>query len=311
MDFLLPQIKLPPWFGGQFGVRGSDTPEGLRFFPDAQTFYVDPGHLLTSDDNDGTDPREPKTTIQSAVTAAVTGRGDVIVLAPGRHAPTAPITLDKAGLTLLAQPYGVNPQQPEASTWVYPTAAWATGPVFIITQPCALIGLEVVSRVAAHGPTNLTTGAHIAIDGDPGGEPGSFNYIKNCRFVDWFGTPYGVFLWGASYNRFEDCQFEGFTGAGLAFGARVRNPTFNDVVGCTFRNCVNGIEHIVAATHQDFLFRENFFIDYTAAVDFNNQAANGLLAGNWYETAAGATYDIAVAAAQALGINFCGNRYTE
>jgi hypothetical protein len=311
-EFRHTMLKLPPWFAGQFGVVGSDSPEGLRYAPDALTFYVDPGHLNTSDDNDGTDPNRPKTSIQSAVTAAVTGRGDVIVLAPGRHAPTAAIYLDKAGLTIIAQGYGVNPQQPEASCYVYPTAAWATGPVFIITAPCALIGIEVVARVAAHAGTNLTTGAAIAQDGDAAGEAGGFCLFKNCRFVDWFGTPYGIFSWGASYSRFEGCQFEGFTGAGIAFGARVRNPTYNDVVECTFRNCANGIEHIAGGTAQDFLYKDNNFIDYTDAIDFNNQAADGLVTRNSYETATGvATYDIAVAAAQALGIQFSGNLYSE
>lgn len=304
-------VKAPTLYAGQFGVPGSDTPLGFRLQSDALTFYVDPGHLLTSDNNDGTDPRYPKTSIQSAVDAAVDGRGDVIWLAPGRHAPTAAITLSKAGLTLIAQPWGSNPNQPEDHCYVYPTAAWATGPVFIITAPCALIGFEAVPRVAAHGATNLTTGAALCFDGDAAGSAGGFSYVKDCRFVDWFGTPYGIFSWGASYCRFENCNFEGFTGAGLAFGSRVRNPTYNDVENCTFRNCVNGIEHIAGATAADFLYFDNKFIDYTAAVDFNNQAANGLLSGNWYETAAGATYDIAVAAAQVLGINFSGNRYTE
>ena len=113
-------LKLPQWFQSQMGVPGSDTPEGLRYYPESQTFYVDPGHADTSDNNDGTDPSEPKTTIQSAVTAAESDRGDVIVLAPGLHAPTAAITLNKAQLTIIAQPQGINPRQPEAGREKHP-----------------------------------------------------------------------------------------------------------------------------------------------------------------------------------------------
>lgn len=309
---MLPIVKAPPWFGGQMGVPGSDTPLGFRVSTDALVFYVDPGYPDTNDANDGTDPRAPKTSIQSAIDAAVSSRGDFIILAPGRHAPTAPILVTKAGLTIMAQPNGWNPFQPEDACYVYPTAAWATGPVFIVSAPVSMIGFEAVPRVAAHAGTNLTTGAAIAIDGDAAGAAGGYSYFKNMRFVDWFGTPYGIFLWGASYCKVEECNFEGFQGAGLAFGARVRNPTFNDVFHNTFRNCVNGIEHIAGATAQDFLYLENRFIDYTDAIDFNNQAANGLVAGNYYETATdAATYDITVAAAKVLGINFSGNHYSE
>jgi hypothetical protein len=60
------------------------------------------------------------------------------------------------------------------------------------------------------------------------------------------------------------------------------------------------------------VYKENVFVDYTDAIDFNNTAANGSVLGNWYDTATdAATYDITVAAAQALGIQFAGNRYSE
>lgn len=66
----LPQLKLPPWFGGQMGVPGSTTPLGFRQAPQGNVYYVDPSHGDASDNNDGTDPREPKATIQSAITAS-------------------------------------------------------------------------------------------------------------------------------------------------------------------------------------------------------------------------------------------------
>ena len=69
-DQPFPQFKLPPWFGGQMGVPGSDTPLGFRMAPQGLVYYVDPSHGDASDNNDGTDPNEPKSTIQSAITAS-------------------------------------------------------------------------------------------------------------------------------------------------------------------------------------------------------------------------------------------------
>ena len=65
---ILPQLKLPPWFGGQMGVPGSDTPLGFRTAPQGLVYYVDPSHGDASDNNDGTDPNAPLATIQAAIT---------------------------------------------------------------------------------------------------------------------------------------------------------------------------------------------------------------------------------------------------
>jgi hypothetical protein len=67
---LLPQLKLPPWFGGQMGVPGSTTPLGFRQAPQGLVYYVDGSHPHALDANDGTDPNAPKATIQAAITAS-------------------------------------------------------------------------------------------------------------------------------------------------------------------------------------------------------------------------------------------------
>jgi len=70
MELSLPQLKLPPWFGGQMGVLGSDTPLGFRTVPQGIVYYVDGSHSEANDNNDGTDPNAPKATIQAAITAS-------------------------------------------------------------------------------------------------------------------------------------------------------------------------------------------------------------------------------------------------
>ena len=92
----LPQLKLPPWFGAQMGVPGSDTPLGFRTASQGLVYYVDPSHGDASDNNDGTDPNQPKSTIQSAIDASnatidwtatppYTGM-NWIIIAPGSYA---------------------------------------------------------------------------------------------------------------------------------------------------------------------------------------------------------------------------------
>ncbi len=91
-----PQIKAPPWFGGQLGVSSSDTALGFRTAPQGVVYYVDGSHGNAADVNDGTNPDAPKLTIQSAITASnatVTWANtppyvgqNWIVIAPGNYA---------------------------------------------------------------------------------------------------------------------------------------------------------------------------------------------------------------------------------
>jgi hypothetical protein len=66
----MPIQKFPEFYGGQMGVPGSDTPLGLRAAPQGLVYYVDGSHADASDNNDGTNPNQPKATIQSAITAS-------------------------------------------------------------------------------------------------------------------------------------------------------------------------------------------------------------------------------------------------
>lgn len=57
MPYPFPSIqKLPPFYGGQFGVPGSSAPYGHRYHPDAVILYVDSGYAGANDNNDGVDP---------------------------------------------------------------------------------------------------------------------------------------------------------------------------------------------------------------------------------------------------------------
>jgi hypothetical protein len=311
IGYNLPLTKLKVFYPGQMGVPGDSVPRGIRHFPDALAFYVDPGHGDTSDNNDGTDPEAPLTTISQGVANCVTGRGDWVVVSPANYNPTAAITLDKKDITVIAMPAGGNPRQPDNRVAIWPAATYTTGPTFIIEEPCTLSGFEIAARNVVHGGTPATASAAVAIDGNGGGENGFSVFIHNCNFPDWFGAAYGIWFWAGSDCRVQDCDFRDWDAAIAFRGSPLNNPTFNVIQDCIFWNCTNGIEHL-PVTHQDFIYYRNIFLDYTDAIDFNNQGGNGLICDNFYETATdAATYDIAVAAAQVLGYNFSGNHYSE
>jgi len=75
-----PLLKLKPFFGGQFGVPGSEAPQGLRWSPDAVVLYVDSGHADASDNADGTNPEQPLATVQAAVSSSLLTDYSIIVV---------------------------------------------------------------------------------------------------------------------------------------------------------------------------------------------------------------------------------------
>jgi hypothetical protein len=72
-------------------VRGSDVPLGLSTAPGRKVFYVDHDSPMASDANDGTDPANPKLTIQSAVDSPWLVAGDVIVVGPATTMPAGAV----------------------------------------------------------------------------------------------------------------------------------------------------------------------------------------------------------------------------
>ncbi len=278
-----------------------------------QVWYVDPTGAVSGD---GMSPEGAFITTAEAITAAVDGRGDMIVRMPGNENPVAVLEFNKEGLILIAQNYGVNPLQGgEAGFAYWPDAAYATGPMAIISAPTAIIGCEFVTRNVAPGYIDAmtTSGAAIAFAGEGGGEIGGFSLIHNCRFVDWWGNPYGIEFGAGAYNVVSNCTFEGFNAGILFRGTSSNNPDHNIIEWCTFVDCVNGIDHYIGGcTAHNFIYQFNVFVDYTDAFDSNNLASDGLITSNRYETATdAATYDRTVAQLQVQGINLSGNQYSE
>ncbi len=316
-------VRTAAWLRRYFQMRDpQDWVNDLTtsFMPPTRTgdvFYVDPTD--GSDSNDGTGQDRAFATLQAGINACTSGNGDVIVRMPGTENTTSAITVNKRGITIIASDLGANPmQQGEVSFSTYPAASYDSGPTIIIQESCAIIGLEFVTRnTSASGRSDdcSDSAGAMCFDGEGGSYNGGFCYIANCRFADWWGNDYGIEFQAGAYNLIHNCVFEGFDAGVIFDGTSSNNPDYNHIIACHFVDNTNGIEHRGDVTPQNFLYKDNVFIDYTDAIDFNQAAGptcNGLVAGNWYETATdAATYDCTVAQAQALGANFSGNNYSE
>lgn len=293
------------------------TVRGMPVLPylgkDASVFGVDPDN--GNDSNPGT-LDEPFASLQTAIDACTSGKGDVIIRMPGTENPTSVIEFNKTGITVMASTFGANPwQQGEAGFSTYPAASYDSGPVGIITKPCKILGLEFVTRNTSTAYTDAmtTSGAALAIAGEGGGTTGGFIHIAFCRFVDWWGNAYGIEFGAGAYNLVQNCVFEGFDAGVYMRSTTSNNPNHNHIVGNRFVDCVNGIEHRAGAAPHNFLYYLNTFIDISGdSIDTTGGLGDGLIAENTYETATdAATYDDTVVNLQAAGINFAGNNYSE
>lgn len=156
---MLPIIKAPPWFGGQMGVRGSDTPLGFRMASRGNVFYVDSGHPLTSDANDGTDPNNPLRTITQALANCTANNEDVVIVQQFSNAlETFPITMSKSKVHLFSNMWALG-----VGREIRPVAD--TAGVMMSGDKCEIAGFEICGG-ATHGcievPDNVQSwGMHI------------------------------------------------------------------------------------------------------------------------------------------------------
>jgi len=95
-------IRSNPWYGGQLGVEGSDICDGLKTAGGC-TYYVGDINVWTtaSDVHNGTDPMNPKATIQAALNVCTADHGDTVVLLPGVYTLTASLSMVIDGVRLI------------------------------------------------------------------------------------------------------------------------------------------------------------------------------------------------------------------
>jgi len=272
MNFL-PQLKAPPWFGGQMGVPGSDTPLGFRTAPQGLVYYVDGSHPDASDNNDGTDPNQPKATIQSAITAS-----------------NATITWANT------PPY-------EGQNWII-IAPGVYAENLTPAYYCKMVGLGNCNGGDVCVNVEPTTGSCIAGTGlglhlynirftcnsaAPVLDFGVFNscIVENCMIVD--GNP-GLAtvlldMTGAGGSKIINCNFT-HTASSPPIGIRSTGNFFDcQIVGCKISAATTGIDLSAGGLFGNSLIAHNYIYSGGAVLlttGINDSVTGGTLCvGNW------------------------------
>jgi hypothetical protein len=261
MDPNVPQVKFPPFFGGQMGVPGSDTPLGIRHGGGGNVYYVgdpDATWYEASDDNDGTDPTAPKATIQGALDACTDDHGDVVVVFPGNYELAETLTMTKARVRLFSWDYLRGEAAPSVAI------ISATDDFTLLTINADQI--EVAGFRFANGSD--TANDCIAV-GTTGAVVGC--YIHDCKFA--VGGGYGVNI-GSALGTVNDCTIRHNTfiqiddNAGAA-GVRLGYVVRADVDGNLFltdQAGTYGISVRNAATGGSIIRDNKFFVEEVAGV---------------------------------------------
>lgn len=226
----LPIEKLPQWFGGQFGVPGSDNPEGLRTAVQGLVYYVDGSHPDADDNNDGTDPRQPLATIQAAITAnnaTITWANtppyegmNWIIIAPGVYAEN------------LTPPYYCR---------MIGRGMANGGDICVNVLPAA--GSAMAGTGLALHLYNIRFGANTAV---PVLDFGVFNscIVEQCMITD--DNPglatVGIDMTGAGGSKIIDCNFAYSTNP-LTRGIRSTGDFFDcQILRCHIKAITTGID---------------------------------------------------------------------
>jgi len=218
-------------------------------------------------------------THQGAIDACVSNRGDLIIVKRGYEAVTTPVLFNKAGITMVAQGFGMPPREQGE----YFCIDCSSGPAAILSLPCHIKGLGF------HTSDTGTKSCNMRVDGDTSGWPGWY-HIEDCRFPNWgTATEYGINFEGGANSLVSSCTFEGTSGgqkfaAGIAFGGgSLTNPIQNTVEDCRFRSCDYAFDH-VDGTVQKFTYKSNVIQD-GKRLNSRAGAGDGLMCDNWLPTA--------------------------
>ena len=273
MDFL-PQLKLPPWFGGQMGVPGSDTPLGLRQAPQGLVYYVDPSHPDALDNNDGTDPNAPKATIQSAITAS-----NALI----NWAATPPY--DGQNWIIVAPGVYAENLTPAYYCKIVGLGNCNGGDVCVNVQP-ATGSCMAGTGLGLHLYNIRFTGGG---DATPVLDFGTFNscIIERCMVTDGNAGLATVLLdmTGAGGSKIIGCNF-GYTASAAPIGIRSTGNFFDcQIIGCKIAAATTGIDLSAGGLLGNTLIAHNYIWsgeDGTIATGIDDSTTgHTLVVDNW------------------------------
>lgn len=249
-----------------------------------------------------------QTLLEAAISDAVAGNGDVILLPRGGISVSSTVAFNKSGLRVIAVDDGQSPLSRGEFNAITAAAGFTNGPVAKVTQPTSFHGIGFASRDTGAA---FFAGAALLLGGD--GDANPFGaWLHGCRFPK-FGLDnrIGVSIEGSSDILIEECTFEGVTSA-LEAGIYLQGAAQNvHIRNNIFRQCTTALQCGAFAGGGPHLHFVNNYVQDGTLIDTQGNTGNGLIAGNWSELAAGASYDAAVATLQGNGWQLAGNNYSE
>lgn len=272
LDF--PMIKAPPWFGGQLGVPGSDSPLGFRLHPTAVALYVDADHPDATDQNDGTDPTRPKATVQSAVNSTLLVAHSVIAISGDvSECVTVPTTIADY-VTIVGLGNGQY------------SPIWAPS---VATSPCMTIDAYGWRIKSLHFQPGASSGAILLTRVSGAGAEGTV--IEGCFFNGlWATGAYGIALHGAPANvsilRNRFAEFGPGDPCITILNTAVADPYQCAIMYNTFQECGEYITSEVAGGWSQSIVAYNLFGDATPDASYPAGAAGTTT----FVDLAGATY---------------------
>ena len=300
--------------GGVSGFGGVPLVAGLGGYQPifGKTFVVDQdgelGNGVGDDGNPGT-VEAPLLTVQAAIDLCESGRGDLVLVAEGGYVVTQTVSFNKAGITVAALGFGINPGVQGEFFAILANASFTDGPVATVTSPCRILGMGFASRDTG---SLFFAGAAMLIGGLATASPFGV-HVLGCRFPKWgLDNRIGIAVEGSSDILIEGCTFEGVS-SDFEMGIYVQGATQNITIRRNdFRQCEYAVEYgAFAGGGPHALIHENICED-SKLLNSNGNTAPTHVAGNWLETATdAASYDATVATLQGQGIQFSDNHYSE
>lgn len=299
--------------------KGGETPYGG---PAGRTFFVNPNATGVARsvgrpwyDSDGAVAFGGVTGLQGAIDACVADRGDVIYVARGYWAPATTINFNKAGITVIAQTYGMNPYA--LGEWFTIDSSHTTGPAARITQQCHIVGLGFKSAQV----TGDTVTASVVLDGSAASDAAFGTWLDRCRFTNWNddSTDYGLFVDSTASCMISGCSFVGGSTNALVGGIGMDVSSGGwpvediQIIGNTFEYCTYAIEGLQAGGPTTGRIHGNWLLPSGSGkfLNKNNQSgSNVLVSGNFFYTDVGiATFSHSVADMETDGWYIVGNEY--
>ena len=256
----LPQVRMQPWYSGQPGVAGSDVQRGLRWEPTGITMFVDPDSNNDTDAADGTDPENPMTTIQAAVTKLVAHQTAMQISLAGSTIVCAGMAYTESVTIPATIPYcrlvGGSPNR-FRPTWA--SAAAATPCLTVNAEGWVIDGFEFDCPASSAG---------VLLNEIPASSLSAYKTtIQNCTFDGLWSGLYGIQFLGAPHRIgiYNNWFIEMHQAANDAFCIYITdsahtNPYQCEVIGNRFMDSDNYIGNLGGVRGFNVsLFKDNVF----------------------------------------------------